>query len=71
METSDPESDKINIARAAIIAFVETHEMTLPAAGQIDPCPVCGEGHLRFDVFENRAIWGACEGKTPCVRWME
>lgn len=66
------EDNKITIARQAIINRVEGEGAILPTAGIIDPCPVCGRGHLQYYVFENRDIHAECSAREPrCVEWVE
>jgi len=40
-----------------------------PGRGSV-PCPICGEGHLRYVVHENGHIWAKCTTEG-CVSWVE
>lgn len=57
----------IAVARKAIL---EDAGRDRSASGKINPCPVCGEGILRYSIASNKHVWAACTSKT-CVRWLE
>jgi hypothetical protein len=63
-------------------AIIDKHGETVPEKeiiGEIDPCPVCKKGVLKYIISnENGHIWGMCFPKDGsdgsdgnCVKWIE
>lgn len=73
------EYDTLKNWKTARGAITDKHGTDIPKEkiiGEIDPCPVCNQGVLKYMISnENGHIWGMClpkdGSKRNCVKWIE